>query len=297
MPKVEGRIDHMAADVAGQRLFVAALENNTLEIIDLKAGTPIQSLSGFAEPQGIAYVPEFNRVFVADGQDGTCRILDGQSLKTITTIQCGDDADNVRYDNAAKRIYVGYGNGALAVLDAKTGAKLADIKLAAHPESFRLETAGSRIFVNVPRADHIAVVDRQTGEVTATWPLKEAKSNFPLFLDEANHRLFTGCRSPASVLVYDYSTPAGRLITTIPISRDTDDLFYDRSSKLLYVSCGQGAIEVIRQTDADHYRAIKTISTPSGARTSLFVPELRILCVAVPHRGSQPAEIRIFKTT
>jgi DNA-binding beta-propeller fold protein YncE len=296
MPKVEGRIDHMAVDVAGQRFFVAALENNTLEVLDLKAGTTIKSLSGFAEPQGIAYVPEFNRVFVANGHDGTCRILDGQSLKTVSSVPCGDDADNVRYESAANRIYVGYGNGALAVLDAKTGAKLADIKLAAHPESFRLEIGGPRIFVNVPRADHIAVVDRDKGEVTATWPLKEAKANFPMSLDQANHRLFAGCRNPPRLLVYDYAAPNGRLVASLPISRDTDDLFFDPANKLIYVSCGQGAIDVIQQTDPDHYTIARTIPTSTGARTSLFVPELKILCLAVPHRGSQMAEIRVFKT-
>lgn len=294
MPKVEGRIDHMAADVTGQRLFVAALGNNTVEVLDLKAGKTIQSLAGFAEPQGIAYVPELNRLFIANGQDGTCRILDGASLKTISSVQCGDDADNVRYDANASRIYVAYGGGALAVLDAKTGAKLADIKLAGHPESFRLETTGPRIFVNVPKADHIAVVDRVKSEVTATWPIKEAKSNFPLILDEANHRLFTGCRNPARLLVYDYN--ASKLITTITISRDTDDLFFDAANKSIYVSCGQGTIDVIRQTDADHYTTAKTLPTANGARTSLFVPELKIFCLAVPHRGSQVAEIRVFKT-
>jgi DNA-binding beta-propeller fold protein YncE len=294
MPKVEGRIDHMAADVAGQRLFVAALGNNTVEVLDLKAGTTIQSLPGFAEPQGIAYVPELNRVFIANGQDGTCRILDGTSLKTISSVECGEDADNVRYDAKASRIWVGYGGGALAALDAKTGAKLADIKLAGHPESFRLETGTPRIFVNVPKADHIAVVDREKGEVTATWHLKEAKSNFPLYLDEANHRLFAGCRSPARLLVYDYV--AVRQVTALPISRDTDDLFFDTANKSLYVSCGQGTIDVIQQTDSDHYAEVKTITTANGARTSLFVPELKILCLAVPHRGSQLAEIRLFKT-
>jgi DNA-binding beta-propeller fold protein YncE len=294
MAQVEGRIDHMAADVAGQRLFVAALGNNTVEVLDLKAGTTIQSLPGFAEPQGIAYVPEFNRIFIANGQDGTCRILDGQSFKTISSVQCGDDADNVRYDAKAKRIYVGYGSGALAVLEAKTGAKLADIKLAGHPESFRLETGGPRIFVNVPHAEHIAVVDRDKGEVTTTWPLKEAKSNFPLYLDEANQRLFVGCRNPARVLVYDYT--AGRQVASLPISRDTDDLFFDAANKFLYVSCGQGTIDVIQQTDADHYTVARAITTATGARTSLFVAELKILCLAVPHRGSQPAEIRVFRT-
>jgi DNA-binding beta-propeller fold protein YncE len=296
MPKVDGRIDHMAADVAGRRLFVAALGNNTVEVVDLKAGKLIQSLPGFAEPQGIAYVPELDRLFVANGADGTCRIVDGHSFKTIASIQCGDDADNVRYDEKARRIYVGYGCGALMVLDAKSGDKLADIKLAGHPESFRLESGGPRIFVNVPNAEQIAVIDREKAEVTGTWPIKEAKSNFPLILDEANHHLFAGCRNPARLLVYDYSASPGRLIASVPISRDTDDLFYDVANKSLYVSCGQGTIDVIRQSDADHYTVEKTIATSAGVRTSLFVPELKSLCLAVPHRGSQLAEIRVYQT-
>jgi DNA-binding beta-propeller fold protein YncE len=296
LEKVEGRIDHLGVDVAGQRLFVAALSNNTVEVLDLKAGRTIRSLPGFAEPQGIAYVAEFDRLFVANGKDGSCRVLDGHSLTTVRTIELGEDADNVRYDEKAKRIYVGYGGGALAVIDAKTGAKLADIKLAGHPESFRLETDGPRIFVNVPKAEHIAVVDREKGEVIGTWPIKEAKSNFPLSLDEANHRLFTGCRNPAAVLVYDFAGASGRLVTQLPICRDTDDLFYDAAIKLLYVSCGQGIIEVIRQTGPDSYNTVRSIPTAAGARTSLFVPELKLLCLAVPHRGAQPAEIRVFKT-
>ncbi len=259
-------------------------------------GRRSQSLPGFAEPQGIAHVPEFDRLYVANGTDGTCRILDGHSFKIISTVELGDDADNVRYDEGAKRVYVGYGSGALAVLDAKTGAKMADIKLTAHPESLRFETGGKHLFVNVPRAERIAVVDRETGSTTETWPLHDVKANYPMILDEANHRLFVGCRNPAAMLVYDSSKSPGLLVATISISRDTDDLFYNARSKLLYVSCGEGAIEVIKQINADSYQKVETMPTAAGARTSLFVPELRLLCLAVPHRGSQPAEIRVYTT-
>lgn len=296
MQNVKGRIDHMAADVANQRLFVAALGNNTVEVLDLKAGKDIHSLPGFAEPQGIAFVAEFDRVFVANGQDGTCRILDGHSLKTVASVTCGDDADNVRYDEAAKRIYVGYGSGALTVLDARTGVKVTDLKLAGHPESFRLETGSPRIFVNVPRAEHIAVVDRVKETVTETWPLKQAKANFPMFLDEINHRLFAGCRDPAKLLVFDTAAPGGHLVTTVGISRDTDDLFFDTRNKLIYVSCGQGFIDIIKQTGPDTYEKARPLPTVAGARTSLFVPELKMLCLAVPRRGAQSAEIRVFRT-
>ena len=290
---VTGRIDHMAVDVAGQRLFVAALGNNTVEVADLKAGKAIASLSGFAEPQGIAYVPELDRLFVANGDDGTCRILDGHSFKTISSIKLGEDADNVRYDEKAKRIYVGYGSGALGVIDAEKGDKVADIPLAGHPESFRLSSIDAKIFVNVPHADHIAVIDRQKAAVIAKWPLKDALSNFPMILDETNRRLFVGCRSPAVVLVYDSAN--GKQLASVPISHDTDDLFYNSEKKLLYVSCGGGAIDII-QAGTDRYTKVKSVETPSGSRTSLYVPELHIFCLAVPRRGNRLAEIRVFKT-
>jgi DNA-binding beta-propeller fold protein YncE len=296
LEKVKGRIDHLAADVAGQRLFVAALGNDSIEVVDLQEGRLIETIPGFAEPQGIAFVPEFGRIFVANGRDGSCRILDSRSLKTIHSVECGDDADNVRYDKDGGRIYVGYGSGALAVLDAKTGAKLANIKLAAHPESFQLETAGTRIFVNVPNAGHIAVVDRNKGQVVDTWSLNEAKSNFPLALDQTEGRLFIGCRNPPAILVYDFTTHGGRFITRIPIAGDTDDLFYDSSNKLLYVSCGQGMIQVVCETDRDHFREISSLRSASGARTSLLIPELKLFCLAVPRHGNQPAEILLFKT-
>jgi DNA-binding beta-propeller fold protein YncE len=294
LDNVKGRIDHMAVDVPGQRLFVAALGNDTVEVVDLKAGKRIQSLSGFTEPQGIAYVPEFDKLFVANGSDGTCRILDGHSFKTLSTVQLGDDADNVRYGEKTKQIYVGYGSGALAVIDAKTGNKTADIKLSAHPESFRLDAESDRIFVNVPSSDEIALVDRQKEAVSGTWPVTEARANFPMILDAASHRVFVGCRRPAKLLVFDATN--GQVKTTMPISGDTDDLFYDSQKHRIYVSCGEGLIDVIQQMDADHYKKLESIPTASGARTSLFIPELDLLCLAVPHRLTHAAEIRVFQT-
>jgi DNA-binding beta-propeller fold protein YncE len=294
LENVEGRIDHMAADVAGQRLFVAALGNNTVEVVDLKAGKKIQSLRGFAEPQGMVYVPEFDRLFVANGSDGTCRILDGHSFKTVSTIQVGDDADNVRYDEKAKVVYVGYGDGGLAAIDARTGNKTADIKLAAHPESFRLEANGSRIFVNVPGANQIAVVDREKKAVTGTWPVNDARANFPMFLDESNQRLFVGCRRPARLLALDMVN--GKTVGNLEISGDTDDLFYDAGRKQIYVSCGAGFIDVVKQTGANGYELREKIPTVRGARTSFFSPERGELYLAV-RAGmiSGNAEIRVYK--
>jgi DNA-binding beta-propeller fold protein YncE len=293
MPAVEGRIDHLAVDVAGKRLFVAALGNNTVEVIDISAMRGTKSITGLHEPQGIRFVPDRNRVVVANGGDGSTVFYDGTSLSAVHTAKTSGDADNVRYDPKASRVYVGYGDGALGAFD-PDGKPLGNIKLAAHPESFQLESAGPRIFVNVPSAGHVAVVDRDKQSVSATWRVTAAGANYPMGLDEPNHRLFLGCRRPAKLLVYD--TASGNLVTSIDIVGDTDDLFYDPAKKRLYVIGGEGFITVLEQQDADHYRQLQKIPTSAGARTGLFVPELGKLFLAVPHRGAQRAEIRVYDT-
>ena len=293
LPGVEGRIDHLGVDVAGQRLFVSALGNNTLEVLDLRAGKRLTSITGLREPQGVYYVPGVNRIFVANGDDGTCRIFDGASYKQIDTVALSSDADNVRYEAVQNQIYVGYGDGALGVLNAATGRKIADIPLRGHPESFRLETSGPRIFVNIPTADHtIAVIDRLKRAVVATWTL-EAQANFPMTLDEADHRLLVVTRRPARLVAID--TGSGKTTASVPTVGDADDAFYDSARKRVYVSGGEGFIDVLDRTDPDHFRPAGRIPTASGARTSLFVPELNRLYVAVPHRGNQQAEIRVYE--
>jgi DNA-binding beta-propeller fold protein YncE len=292
LPNVEGRIDHMAADVKGQRLFVAALGNNTLEVVDLRAGRRVYTLGGLREPQGVAFAPDLNRIFVANGQGEGCDVYDGSTFKLIQNIPLGGDHDNVRYDPASKQIVVGYGNGALAFLDAATGKNLGKLLLRGHPESFQMEKKGRRIFLNVPPSSQIVVVDRRTRALIDIWPINTAQANFPMALDETNHRLFVGCRNPARLLVYD--TQTGREIASLPISGDTDDIFYDAARKRLYLSCGAGSLDVIRQTDADHYAVVEKMPTAAGARTSLFVPALDRLFVAIPQRGAQRAEIRVY---
>ena len=289
---VEGRIDHMAADSSGRRLFVAALGNNTLEVVDLAAGKRVHSIAGLHEPQGVAYVANRNRVFVASGEDGKLKVFDGGSLSLIDTVNFLADADNVRYDPASHSIVVGYGAGALGVVDATTGKRTADFPLDGHPESFQLETSGPRIFVNVPTAGHVAVVDRRTHQA-AKWPLSGNQANFPMALDEAEHRLFVGCRKPPRVAVFN--TDTGKIVATLNCVGDTDDLFYDTALKRIYVSGGEGFLSVFQQ-DSNGYHPLAKIPTATGARTSLFVADLKRLYLAVPHRGGQSAEVRIYRT-
>ena len=292
LPGVQGRIDHLAVDVAGQRLFVAALGNNTVEVIDLKKGQRVQSVAGFKEPQGIDYVPETNTVIVANGGDGSVTLLDGATLKPAKTIAFGDDADNLRYDAARKRFYVGYGNGALGVYDLAKGIRLEDVTLDAHPESFQLEASSGRIYVNVPSRQRVAVVDVTRSAVAATWPVTMGNANYPMALDTARHRLFVATRQPPHVVVFD--TESGKTVATLDADGDADDLFYDASRQRLYGCFGAGSVMVYAQSDPDHYPVLAKIPTAVGARTGLFSADLRRLFVAVPRRAHPTAEIRVF---
>jgi hypothetical protein len=223
-----------------------------------------------------------------------CNIYDTNSFQLIGKTDFADDADNVRYDDSAsKRIYVGFGSGGIGIINAVDGKQVGSIKLAAHPEAFELERQGHRIFVNVPTARHVAVIDRDKGEVIATWKTDGAFANFPMALDEANHRLFVGCRLPSKLVVLD--TASGKTVTSVGISGDPDDIFYDSRRHRVYVICGAGKIDIIDQTDANTYKALAKINTADGARSGLFVPERDALFVAVPHRGSQRAEIRRYQ--
>jgi DNA-binding beta-propeller fold protein YncE len=183
LPKVEGRIDHLSIDDKEDRFFVAALGNNTLEVIGLKSGSRIESLTGLKKPQGVLYLPGQNRIYVASGEEGTLKAFSGSTYKLLSSIDNLDDADNVRFDARANLVYVGYGGGALGIIDPVNDKQVGSIKLDGHPESFQLEQKGKHIYINVPEAKQIAVVDREKKEVVARWPMDKFKSNFPMALE------------------------------------------------------------------------------------------------------------------
>ncbi len=291
LPGVRGRIDHLSIDLQHGRLFVAALGNDTVEVVDLKQGTRVHTITGLHEPQGTLYVPGADRLYVANAKDGTVQVYDGTSYRLLKSIAFGDDADNVRYDAAGERVYAGYGSGALGVID-KAGNKVADIRLDAHPESFQLEKNGPRIFVNLPDSRKIAVVDRASAKVIATWGTDSAFSNFPMALDEAHHRLFIVCRMPARLLILDTAT--GKVVGKLPAAGDCDDVFYDAAHRRIYATGGQGVISVFQQNDPDRYASIATIPTVPGARTGFFSSELGKLFVAARRQGSREASILVY---
>jgi len=309
LPNVKGRIDHFSVDVKGQRLFMAGVGNNTLEVIDLKSGKQVRTISDLAEPQGVFYDASTNHLFVACGGDGVTKIFDGTTFQLLGTVKFPDDADNIRYDARSKSVIVGYagakelgkrteGTGGLGFIDA-SGKKTRDIVIDAHPESFRLEEQGTRIFVNVPDKQEIEVIDDVKGTVIARWPVTSAKNNFPMALDEAHHRLFVGTWTPPRLLVFD--TVAGKQGAALEFGKpgvvngNTDDLFYDSARSRIYLLNGLGSIDVFQQKDPDTYERVASLATPPGSRTGLFVPDWGKLFVAVLQQGTKNAEVRVYQ--
>ncbi len=302
LPNVEGRIDHVSVDVKGQRLFVAAVDNHTLEVIDLKSGQRVRTISDLAEPQGVFYDPSTNRLFVACALDGVTKIFDGTTFQVLATVKFPDDADNIRYDVRRKGVIVGYagakqlrkrqdGTGGLGFVDAN-GKKLGDMVIDAHPESFQLEEAGTRLFLNVPEKKEIEVIDAVKRTVLARWPIA-SQNNFPMALDEVHHRLFVGCWMPPRLLVLD--TETGKSVASGEIAGPTDDLFYDSLRARIYVLTSQGFLEVFQQKDPDHYDRIARYPTPPHTQTGLFVPEWGKLFAVVQKQVEQSAEVRVYQ--
>jgi len=289
---VRGRIDHMAVDLKRQRLFVAELGNDSVGIVDLPNRKLISRIPGLKEPQGVGYEPTTDMLYVANAGDGSVRSFEGSDYKTTGRIELGSDADNIRVDAAAKRIFVGYGNGALAVIDPSTRSKVGDISLEAHPESFQIDPDTSQIFVNVPDARGIAVVDRVSQKQIGKWSLADRGANFPMALDHVRRQILVIFRAPAELGVF--SMTDGKPIATTETCGDADDLFIDAKRARVYVSCGAGFLDVLEPKEAT-YRRIARIPTVSGARTSLFVSEMDRLLVAVRASSGEPAAIWIFQ--
>jgi DNA-binding beta-propeller fold protein YncE len=274
---VTGRIDHLAVDLARKRLFVAELGNGTVDVIDLASGTVIHRIEGIKEPQGLGYAPAADILAVASAGDGSVRLFHGAELSPAGTVDLANDADNIRLDTRTGNLVVGYGSGGLAVIDPTKASVVSRIPLQAHPEGFQLDTANRRAFVNVPDARQIAVVDMDAGRQTASWRMPDLRANFPMALDAARSTAAVVFRNPARLVIFDVT--AGMPTSTVMTCGDADDVFLDARRRRVYVSCGDGSVDVWQQ-DGPTYRHLHPLKTASGARTSLFVPDLDRLFVA-----------------
>jgi DNA-binding beta-propeller fold protein YncE len=290
---VRGRIDHLAVDLDRKRLFVAELGNDSVGVVDLAAGKLLHRIAGLKEPQGVGYVPSVDTLYAANAGDGSVRIFAGEDYAPVGRIDLGEDADNVRVDPAANVVFVGYGAGALAAVDPTTRKKIADVALKAHPEGFQLGAGTNQIFVNLPNTRSIAVIDRATGQQSAGWPTGNLAGNFPMSLDEANRRVVVVFRSPARLVVFAMAN--GEKVAERETCGDSDDVFMDAKRKRIYVSCGDGFIDAF-DAEGTSYQRLARIPTERGARTSLFIPAMDRLAVAVRATAAGPAAIWLYRT-
>ena len=295
LPNVDQRYDHMAIDPAANLLFIAARGNNSVFVIDLNTKNATHFITGLDAPQGVVYIPENNRLFVSNGGDGTVDVFDVASYALIKTLTFASNADNMRFDQHTGLLYVGFGEGnqsGIGIVNATSNLILGTIPLDGHPEAFELEQYGTKIFVNVPTSSAIEVLDRTNRSVVSKWSLTSALANYPMALDERDHRLFVGFWFPTVLISYD--TTSGKIVDSVNTSSDADDLFYDSSSRLILASCGQGFVDVFKQQNTDHLSTFDFIATGPLARTSLFYPEKGELFVAVPQHNGVAARLIIF---
>jgi hypothetical protein len=293
MPGVGGRIDHMAINLKEQILYVAALGNNTVEVLDLQKGTVIKSIKGIEEPQGVAFIPEQNEIVVASGGNGDCVFLNAGTFENISTIHLDGDADNIRYDAAERKIYVGYGNGGIALIDPLLHKHIRNVKLAAHPESFQLDKKNNKMYVNLPDDRSISVIDLKTFSFLDNWKVDNYKSNFPMTLDASNNLVFVGYRRPAKLVSYDAKN--GNQISTNELAGDIDDIFYYADKEEIIASGGDGWINIFQRETDRTYKQVANIPSRDGARTSLLVPSLHLFIVAERANNGKPAAIALYK--
>jgi hypothetical protein len=289
----EKKLDHMALDARRNRLLLGNMANRTLDIIDLKEGKLLKEIAGQKGIQGVTYAPDLDRIFVGLGVGGFCNAFDGEGYALLKSLPFPTDADNVRYDPRIGVVYVAHLENSLGIVDAKTFAVKADLKLP-FPESLTLEAARPRMYMNTPSPSQVLVFDREKREVIARYPIKRASGNYPLAVDETNHRLFIGCRKEPMVVVMD--SESGKEVADVPIPKDIDDLHFDAKRKRLYAACGEGFLVVIRQLDADHYELMEKLATSKLARTCLFDPESSRLFLAVPRFGDMESpELWVYR--
>lgn len=300
LPGVTGRFDHFAFDAQGQRLFIAATGNHSVEILNVKTGKVTESLTGLGKPHGLAWVAESGRLFVSDGSLAVLKVYGGLPFAEVASLKLSEDADDMVYDPGTRLLYVGHGTGEaaatgqVAVVDTTTLKVIANLPAAAHPEALEIDNAAKRIYVNIADAGEILTVDSATHSITSRWKLTRAKDNVPVALDAEDGLLFVGCRAPAKLVAID--ARSGREVADLPAASGSDDLFYDGASRRAYLIAGSGIVNVYQVSRSRALSSMGEIKTAPGAKTGLLVSDRQTLYVGVPGANGQDSEIRAYST-
>jgi hypothetical protein len=299
MPGFTGDFDHFGLDLKGNRLFLASENQKTVEVFDLRTGERIHSITGFGQPLTMAYLAESNRLIVTDGGDtDAVELVDTKNYKIINTLKLGPGVDHGVYNPTNKYFYVENGGGAegkthvLTIIDTKSFKQVGEIVglPGSSNEGMVIDHAGKKLYVNLTGTDEVGVIDLNTRQFIARWPLPDAHVAHAITLDEPNHRLFTATRNPPQFIVFN--TDNGKIVTSLPCVSVNSDMSLDVARRRIYVT-GSDMASVFEQRDADHYEHIAEVPTAFRAKSSIFVPELKRLYVADSGKGKPDAKLAL----
>ena len=299
---VTGRFDHLTADPAGNRLFLAAESAHQVLIFNLRTGRYERAIAGIQIPHAVFVRPDLNRIYVTDGGAGALKIFDGATYKLLQSVPLKVDADSIGYDPAAHALYIDSGGGdagepfsMFTAVNTDTGAKTAEMKIDGDTlEAMAPARRSPLIYINNRAKNQITVVNRQTRRIVASWPVTLAKVNVAMALDEAHRRLFIGCRSGA-IVVFD--TRSGRELQALPIPRGVDDLIYDAGSRRIYAATGSGAgaIAVYQEQSPNRFALLGDVAAGPGAKNEVLAPRLKRLYTTIPPRQGRAGAVYVYR--
>ena len=300
LPGVQGKFDHLAIDLAGARLFIAATGNHSVEVVDLKTDKVRQSITGLGKPHGLTWVADTGSLYVTDGSLAELRVYRGSPFALAGTIKLSDDADDMVHDQAHHLLFAGHGGSdaanpaKIAVVDTEHFALVGDLEVATHPEALEIDRGGRRVFANIADSNEVAVIETATKSIVSHWKLIKAADNVPLAFDSEHQLLFVACRTPGMLIAVDVAS--GKEIASQKAAGKADDLFYDAARRRVYVISGAGEVDIFQVDSARTLKPVEVVNTAPGAKTALFVPEQSLLYVGVPGSGEHPAEVRVYST-
>src|SRR5665213_1139960 len=298
LPGFSGDFDHFGLDLKGKRLFLAAEDHKTVEVFDLD-GKHLKSITGFGQPHAILYMPDVNKLIVTDGDGfGMVELVSGEDYKILSSIKLPPGVDGATFSPAREEYYVESGGEEtggqthkINIIDTKLFKLVGDITLPGkHSEAMAITRDGKKMYVNLTGPKEVGVVDLDTRQLIARWPITGAETPNSMALDEPNHRLFIATRNPPKFFVFD--TDSGKIVTTLSISAFNDDMWFDLARRRIYLS-GSESTTVLAQSDADHYTFVADVPTGYRAKTSLYVPQLNRFYAAVSGKGKPDAQLAV----
>jgi DNA-binding beta-propeller fold protein YncE len=296
LPGYQGDFDHFAVDVRGGRLFLAGEDKGTLEVFDLRTGKHLKTVEGLEEPHAIHYMPRTDRLLVTNSGQGMTKVLDGKTYRVLHPVPLTPGADVLGYDASTRHAWIVTGGknatpkmkeSVVSKIDPETCARLGDVKFDTDfVEAIVAEQRGNRVFVNVTGRHEVAVLDKRSQALLATWRIQEGEHNSAMAFDEDSKRLFVITRKPFGLVVLD--TDTGRSVARFDAPQRTNELVFDKANRRLYAT-GDDYIAVFQQHDPDRYAEIARVPSAKGAKTAILVPETKTLYVAVAGKGDTKA--------